>query len=208
MTATTKKRWTLAEVTAWFAGRLPDTWFTGIPEVTADREEILVVGTLPEPEIGADSDDPAREVARRARIKGFREDTRPHRMRVADEAEVLWGRKVSWGARCGDVREVFTSQSVPVMTRLRMTERSVLDTLIDAGVARSRSEALAWCVRLVGQHQADWIADLRDAVANVERVRDTGPDRDADEGPTGESAESAESDESAGPDESAGTSGD
>jgi len=52
----------------------------------------------------------------------------------------------------------------------------VLDTLIDAGVARSRSEALAWCVRLVGQHQADWIAELRDALTTVERVRAGGPD--------------------------------
>ena len=108
-------------------------------------------------------------------------------MRVADEAEMLWGRKVSWGARCGDVREVFTTQSVPVMSRLRMTERAVLDTLIDAGVARSRSEALAWCVRLVGRHQSDWIAELRDAVANVERVRATGPDPEASPSP-GESA--------------------
>jgi hypothetical protein len=62
------------------------------------------------------------------------------------------------------------------MTRLRMDERAVLDTLIDAGVARSRSEALAWCVRLVGQHQSDWITDLREAIANVERVRAGGPD--------------------------------
>ena len=175
-----KTRWTIAEVTAWFGGRLPDTWFTGSPEVTADREEILVVGTLPEPEIGPDADDDAREVARRARIRGFREDTRSQRMRVADEAEVLWGRKVSWGAACGDVRELFTTQSVPVMSRLRMSERAVLDTLIDAGVARSRSEALAWCVRLVGRHQSDWISELRDAVAHVERVRASGPDAEDD----------------------------
>jgi hypothetical protein len=97
-------------------------------------------------------------------------------MAIADDAETLWGRKVSWGARCGDVEERFTTQSVPVMTRLRMDERAVLDTLIDAGVARSRSEALAWCVRLVGQHQADWIEALRDALATVERVRAEGPE--------------------------------
>ena len=166
----------MTEVSAWFAGRLPDDWFTGPPEVTADREEILVVGALGEPELG-DADDDAREVALRARIKGFREDTRAQRMRVADEAEVLWGRKVSWGVRCGDLRELFTTQGVPVMSRLRMTERAVLDTLIDAGVARSRSEALAWCVRLVGQHQSDWISELRDAVARVEEVRASGPDQ-------------------------------
>jgi hypothetical protein len=174
-----KKRWTVTEVSAWFAGRLPDSWFAGAPEVTADREEVLVVGVLPDPELGPDTDADALEVARRSRIRGFREDTRAQRMRVADEAEILWGRKVSWGATCGDVRELFTTQSVPVMSRLRMNERAVLDTLIDAGVARSRSEALAWCVRLVGQHQSDWITQLRDAVAHVERVRAGGPDREA-----------------------------
>ncbi len=64
------------------------------------------------------------------------------------------------------------------MTRLRFDERAVLDTLIDAGVARSRSEALAWCVRLVGRHQSDWISQLRDAMAQVEQVRSDGPDLD------------------------------
>ena len=34
------------EAAAWFAGRLPDGWFTEAPEATVDREEILVVGTL------------------------------------------------------------------------------------------------------------------------------------------------------------------
>ena len=65
--------------------------------------------------------------------------------------------------------------SVPAMTRLRMPERLVLDTLIDAGIARSRSEALAWCVRLVGRHERDWIAQLREAMEHVERVREAGP---------------------------------
>jgi hypothetical protein len=64
---------------------------------------------------------------------------------------------------------------MPVMTRLRMHERSVLDTLVDSGVARSRSEALAWCVRLVGKHQADWIEELREALVGVEAARAKGP---------------------------------
>ena len=72
------------------------------------------------------------------------------RVAIADAAETMWGRKVSWGVRCGGHEVRFTTTAVPVMTRLRMEERAVLDTLIDAGVARSRSEALAWCVRLVG----------------------------------------------------------
>lgn len=160
----------------WFAGRLPDDWFVQPPEVTHDREEVLVVGTLAEPETKG-LDDEATTVARRARIDGFREDTRAQRMRIADAAEAKFGRKVAWGARCGDEETIFTTISVPVMTRLRMPERRVLDTLVDAGVARSRSHALAWCVRLVGEHEGDWIDQLRDALKHVEQVRADGPEK-------------------------------
>ncbi|MGZ4150277.1 MAG: hypothetical protein ACXVQJ_09580, partial [Actinomycetota bacterium] len=69
----------------------------------------------------------------------------------------------------------FTTLSVPAMTRLRMPERRVLDTLVDAGVARSRSHALAWCVRLVAERQEDWLRDLREALKQVEQVRGEGP---------------------------------
>ena len=159
----------------WFAGRLPDGWFTGPPEVVADRDEIVVIGTLADPDVGKDADDATRAAARSARIHGFREDTRQARMRIADEAEARFARKVAWGARCGDEEQLFTNLSVPVMTRLRMSDRQVLDTLVDAGVARSRSHALAWCVRLVHDHEGDWIAQLRDALVKVQQVRDEGP---------------------------------
>ncbi len=166
---------TEGQLSGWFAGRLPDDWFTSPADVSIDRDEILVVGTLAEPKLGADVADDARLAALAARIDGFREDTRDARMRIADEAERRFGRKVAWGARCGDTRAVFTNLSVPVMTRLRMPERRVLDTLVDAGVARSRSDALAWCVRLVREHQGEWIEQLRDALVHVEKVRDGGP---------------------------------
>jgi hypothetical protein len=164
-----------AKLQAWFLGRLPDGWFTGPPDVTHDRDEIVVVGTLVEPDTGDDPDAPARTTACLARIQGFREDTRQQRMRIADEAEARFGRKVGWGARCGDETAVFTNLSVPVMTRLRLDERRVLDTLVEAGVARSRSHALAWCVRLVSDHEGDWIEQLREALVHVEKVRGEGP---------------------------------
>ena len=164
-----------ATVQGWFAGRLPDGWFDAAPQVTVDRDEILVVGTLTEPDYPDSGDDDAKRAARLARIQRFREETREQRMRIADEAEARTGRKVAWGASCGDESRVFTSLSVPVMTRLRMNERLVLDTLVGAGVARSRSEALAWCVRLVGDHQGDWIQQLRDALVAVEAARGEGP---------------------------------
>jgi hypothetical protein len=157
---------------AWFAGRLPDDWFVGTPAVTVDREEIVVVGELPPPEGPAES---GATAAAQGRIGRFREETRDARMKIADEAEARYGRKVAWGATIGDTRVLFTHLAVPVMTRLRQDERRVLDTLVDAGVARSRSDALAWCVRLVGEHTEDWLAGLRNAMQEVDKLRAQGP---------------------------------
>jgi hypothetical protein len=163
------------DIAAWFAGRLPKTWFAGPPQVTSDSEEILVVGELPDVELAAGTAPEAREAARVARIDRFREETREDRVKIAREAERRFRRKVAWGARCGDETRVFTTLSLPVMTRLRMQERAVLDTLVAGGVARSRSDALAWCVRLVGMHQSDWIKGLREALVKVDEVRSKGP---------------------------------
>jgi hypothetical protein len=163
------------DIGAWFAGRLPKTWFAGPPQVTSDSEEILVVGELPDVELAAGTAPEAREAARVARIDRFREETREDRVKIAREAERRFRRKVAWGARCGEETRVFTTLSLPVMTRLRMQERAVLDTLVAGGVARSRSDALAWCVRLVGMHQSDWIKGLREALVKVDEVRSKGP---------------------------------
>jgi hypothetical protein len=162
------------EIRGWFAGRVPEEWFQGPPEVTVDAEEVLIVGQLAAD--GLPDDSPAAAAAARAaRVKGFREDTRDHRIRIAREAEHRFGRQISWGAECGDHRELFTTLALPVMTRLRQPERKVLDTLVGAGVARSRSDALAWCVRLVGQHEEEWIRDLQGALERVREVRAEGP---------------------------------
>jgi hypothetical protein len=164
------------DVQAWFTGRLPDTWFAEPAEVVTDREEITVTGTLTAPEAAGDDDaSAAGTAAAEGRIKRFREETRAQRIEIAREAEHRFGRKIAWGVRCGAVTEMFTTLSVPVMTRLRQSERRVLDTLVDAGVARSRSDALAWCVRLTGEHADAWLAELRDALRRVEEVRSQGP---------------------------------
>ncbi|MGZ8576291.1 MAG: hypothetical protein ACXWYH_05755 [Actinomycetota bacterium] len=163
------------EIRGWFAGRLPDGWFTGTLEVTTDRDEILVVGTIQPPELAADESNETRGSAIDARVAGFREDTRARRMKIADEAQRRFGRTVSWGVTCADRRVSFTTLSLPAMTRLRMPERRVLDTLVEAGVARSRSHALAWCVRLIAERQDEWLRDLREALTRVEQVRADGP---------------------------------
>jgi hypothetical protein len=176
MTTTTPAEGSADEVLrGWFAGRLPADWFTGAPEVKADREEITVVGTLADPQVASGSSEAEIAAAADGRSRRFREETRDHRIKIAREAEHEFGRKVSWGVECGGRRVMFTTFSVPVMTRLRQAERLVLDTLVDAGVARSRSDALAWCVRLVGEHEDAWLSELRTALRKVEQVRAEGP---------------------------------
>jgi hypothetical protein len=164
------------QIAGWIRGRLPDDWFTEPVEVTTDREEILVIGQIALPD-GVDDKAEASTLKEAAtgRISRFREDTREDRIRIAREAERRFGRKIAWGASCGPVRAVFTNLAVPVMTRLRQPQRLVLDTLVDAGVARSRSEALAWCFRLVGENAEEWLGKLREAMTEVQRVRDEGP---------------------------------
>jgi len=162
----------------WFSGRLPQDLFDGPPEVIVDREEITIIGRIPEPRTADGASEAEKAAAIEGRIKEFRERTRGARMEVAREAEHEFRRKVSWWARCGETTQPFTTLSVPVMTRLRQSDRQLLDTLVDAGVARSRSDALAWCVRQVGQHAESWLSDLRDAMRTVEDVRDAGPNLD------------------------------
>ena len=165
---------TEAEIAAWINAALPAEWKEmGDPAVGVDRDEITVILRLDVPAVEEESLAPA---AAEGRVVGFRADTRERRMAVAREAEHRFGRKVSWGIECGGRTTMFTHLAVPVMTRLRQPERRVLDTLIGSGVARSRSEALAWCVRLVDQHSGEWLASLRNAMADVERLRAEGPD--------------------------------
>lgn len=162
----------LEDLKGWFTGRVPADWFQGAPEVTVDRDEILIVGTLSDVTVDAGV---SLEAARAGRIKQFREDTRDARIRIAREAEHRFGRTISWGVTIGDRTEMFTTAAVPHMTRLRMSERKVLDTLVESGIARSRSDALAWCVRLVGTKQKEWLDELREALTSVEKVRAAGP---------------------------------
>jgi hypothetical protein len=173
------------QINGWLQGRLPDDWFTEPAEVSVDRDEIVIVGRIALPEGVSEGDaqqdtqesgqsDEAKEAAI-GRISRFREDTREQRIRIAREAERRFERKVSWGARCGSTRALFTHVAAPVMTRLRQPERQVLDTLVEAGVARSRADALSWCVRLVGEHTEDWLEQLREAMTSVQRLRSEGP---------------------------------
>lgn len=166
-------------IESWFTGRLPAEWTaTGDPTIVSDRDEITVTIGLDAPPLGDDASPADRAEAVAGRISGFREDTRERRMAIAREAEHRFERQVAWGVAIDDQVALFTHLAAPVMTRLRQPERIVLDTLVAANIARSRSDALAWCVRLVGRNTDDWLSELRDAMQTVDDVRAKGPDHD------------------------------
>jgi hypothetical protein len=166
-------------VGGWFAGRLPEEWRSAPADITIDREEIIVRLSIPDVELADDASDATRAEARAGRAKAFREETRGRRIDIAREGEHRYDATVSWGVVIGEgdtaYRELWTHVAAPAMTRLRQPQRMVLDALVEAGVARSRSDALVWCVRLVGQHEADWLTELRDAMTAVADVREKGP---------------------------------
>ncbi len=147
------------EIKPFFDDKVPSEWFLGPPAIDSDEEEILCVGVL----------------APGTRIDQFREETRPRRMAIAEEAQSLFGRRVSWGVELEGATTLFTTHVSPVTTSLRIRERAVLDTLIDAGVAGSRNEALAWCVKLVARHQAEWLTELREALAGADQFQAAEP---------------------------------
>lgn len=187
-----------ADVPDWFAGRLPDNWFTGPPIIEIDRDEIVVIGELPIPQpekaklekpaeeaeagdeasvdLGKQASDKVPNATKEGAIARFRESTRPARMQIAGEAQHRYGRSVAWGVSVDGERIMFTQLAVPVMTRLRQSERKVLDTLVDSGVARSRADALAWTVKLAGQHAESWLEELREAMRKVDDLRSEGPE--------------------------------
>lgn len=164
---------TIDEVNGWLSGRLPKEWYAGAPEVRIDDDEIWVVGTLPD--VQASGGTEAVKAARQGAIQRHREETREERIKIAEEARQRFRRNLAWGAKIGDETALFTHLAVPVMTRLRLPERELLDTLVRSGVARSRSHALAWCVRLVAKNESSWVGELKEALSKVGNVRSQGP---------------------------------
>ena len=165
------------DAAAWITGAIPDGWFTEPPEVVVDRDEIIIWGRLPEPRAGR-----RRHRRRQGRRPGRPDQPVPggHPRRpdpgAPGRSSTATSARSAWGVRCGDTEELFTHLSAPVMTRLRQPERQVLDTLVDAGVARVP-------LRGAGLVRHAWSAstprsgstDLRDAMTKVDELRRRGP---------------------------------
>ena len=91
-----------ATIGGWFAGRIPQGWFVGPPDVTMEDDQAVVVGEVPPPALAPEADAETRAGAEAGAIARFREETRRHRIHIAREAEHAFERNVTWGARCGN----------------------------------------------------------------------------------------------------------
>lgn len=151
------------DLIALLARKLPPDLLAAPPEVRRYPDELLLLLQL--------AAAPDEQEAAQALIARRREDTRALRVELARELERAMGLPVSWGMRAGSVESLFTTRTAPVMTRLGRSERQVLDTLVAAGVADTRSSALAYAVRAFAVEHAEWIAEVRQAIAEVDRVR-------------------------------------
>src|SRR5467141_3220470 len=96
----------LGSIKGWFAGRLPDGWFTGV-EVVVEDDQIVVLGSLPEVGLASGASAEEKEGAAAGRIARFREETRGQRIGIAQEAEERFHKYVTWGARLGGVTKRF-----------------------------------------------------------------------------------------------------
>ena len=95
-----------ASIQSWFAGRLPDGWFSGV-EVSVEDDQIVVLGKLSEEGLPS-SGESERESFAAGRIGRFREETRGRRIGIAREAEERFDKNVTWGAVLGGVTKRFT----------------------------------------------------------------------------------------------------
>src|SRR2546430_16038437 len=94
----------LGSIKGWFAGRLPDGWFAGV-EVAVEDAQIVVIGALPETNLGSTPEE--KEGAAAGRIARFREETRGQRIGIAQEAEERFKKYVTWGAKLDGVTKRF-----------------------------------------------------------------------------------------------------
>jgi hypothetical protein len=159
------------ELQRWLQGRLPDQLLAAPPEVSVYEDEVVVLLPITSESLDALPPDADKRASELRLIGERREETRALRMRLAHDLQAMVSRPVAWGMRVGETSILFTTRSAPVMTRLGRAERDVLDTLVAAGVADTRSAALAYTVRAFAAEHADWLAEVRAAIEQVDQVR-------------------------------------
>ncbi len=159
----------IEDLQRWLQSRLPAALLAQPPQITLYPDEVLIILHLDAP--APDTNEELQRQNEQALIAQQREASRPLRMQIAAEIERMLRLSVAWGMRAGSTEQIFTTRTTPVMTRLGRAERDVLDTLVAAGVAETRSSALAYTVRAFAAEHADWLAEVRQAIEQVRQVR-------------------------------------
>ncbi|MDE3075391.1 MAG: hypothetical protein KGJ86_08170 [Chloroflexota bacterium] len=159
----------VAQLKEWLLNHLPATVAAAEPDISVDGDEILIVLKLNTSSIAEEQNRPEAE---RALIERRRNETRGLRTQAGRRLGRSFGRAVSWGMQAGDSLELFTNNTAPVMTRLSRQERHVLDALITAKVANTRSGALGYVVRTFAAEHQEWLAEVQEAMSRVAGLRE------------------------------------
>ena len=157
------------ELTRWLLSQLPASVTGSDPEITLDADELLIILNL-----NTDSlKDGCEALKKREQelIERRRSETRKLRIQLGRQLEEISGCAVSWGMQAGGTVELFTMNTVAVMTRLSHAERQVLDTLIAANVANTRSAALAYIVRAFAIEHQEWLNQAQEAAKHMANLR-------------------------------------
>lgn len=135
--------------------------------------EVLVRLVAPEPASENERPGPAAPFGGQA-MKQFREDVTarlPEVRRIEIIAEDADGKRTK-----GFLLRVLAGEEprpdsdlTPVMVRMRAAELEVIDTLIGAGIAANRAEAVRWALARISERPA--YAQLRERTREIERLK-------------------------------------
>ena len=157
------------ELRKWLLSQLPASVVGSDPEITIDADELLIILTLNTETLVGEGE--ALKNAEHALLERQRSETRALRIQLGRQLERTCGYAVSWGMRAGGTVQLFTPNTTAVMTRLTREERQVLDTLIAANVANTRSAALGYIVRTFAVEHQDWLHKAQQAAKNMASLR-------------------------------------
>jgi hypothetical protein len=158
------------EIKSWLLEQLPSSVLASDPEINIESDELLVILHVAVDSVTGEGE--ARAQSERALIDRLRTETRALRIHLGRSINRTYGMIVSWGMQAGETLQRFTSNTtVPVMTRLTRTERHVLDTLIAANIANTRSTALSYIVRTFAAEHRDWLNEIQGVARHMARLR-------------------------------------
>ncbi len=114
-------------------------------------------------------DEPPKQEA----MKQFRHEITqrlPEVRRLEVKSDVTGGKQKRFLARMDSEKDrPPDGEFTPVMVRLRAPELEIVDTLINAGIAPNRAEAVRWALARISERPA--YAQLRERISEIERLK-------------------------------------